>query len=46
MMAGSLEMRTKGPRIRHVMEAGAPYETIQVERGEMGLVHFKGQPAI
>ena len=31
MMAGSLEMRTKGPRIRHVMEAGAPYETIQVE---------------
>ena len=31
MLAGSLEMRTKGPRIRHVMEAGAPYETIQVE---------------
>ena len=31
MLAGSLELRNKGPRIRHIVEASAPYESITVE---------------
>jgi taurine dioxygenase len=31
MLSGSLELRNKGPRIRHVVEAGTPYESITVE---------------
>jgi taurine dioxygenase len=31
MLANSLELRKKGPRIRHLVEAGEPYTTITVE---------------